>query len=567
MALYENIYSILSRINEAELNKKGSEASTEFFNKENLKNLIDGLMDKHDNDIEKVMSELNSHINSLKNVKDGYSIKEDGTSSNDYRYGGMEIHKIREKDLRAWEKLSKEDINVSIIGNELKLLDPNKKRAFKIISKPKLDEDGEVLIPVRYFITIKDKETSKIHNKYSSVEYLTARELKSLIDNPINAEILKNSSIEPYDFSDMKAMIKDKQARVLAWKNSVDTVIGDLSPDLQYMAYVLCELEGYPLSVIQKFLHSDRATPENLETVRNYYRINLANNPYNESVLFEAKYPEPVYKVDARGEEGKIATMALKQLDPKFFMATTLSIPYSLTPVAPVKQLNPFQKAKVAKDVNVRIVAVPYNLANLLLEIIPEEDGITVNEIDGVNIPEDEYKLYVQPIDGSQPFAVSIAKLREFIDASNGRFEYGALTPDEQEELLSTRNFTQKGVGGKQIPISEDQIKHILTQMHSVSPFNIIFEGPEEIIAIYENNRDKLSKETTLIKRILSEYVRKALSNEYAGVFEKGNLSPVKAMLTKSGVAYNAVLPLSPEPLMKFKPSKSKTIATSINDD
>ena len=238
-------------------------------------------MDKHNNNIEKVMSELNSRIDSLKNVKDGYSIKEDDTSSSDYRYGGMEIHKIREKDLRAWEKLSKEDINVSVVGNELKLLDPNKKRAFKIISKPKLDENGEVLIPVRYFITIKDEETSKIHNKYSSVEYLTARELKSLIDNPINTEILKNSSIEPYDFSDMKAMIKDKQARVLAWKNSTDTIFGDLSPDLQYIAYVLCELEGYPLKVIQNFLHSDRATPENLEIVKESLSLSIFYSSIN----------------------------------------------------------------------------------------------------------------------------------------------------------------------------------------------------------------------------------------------------------------------------------------------
>jgi hypothetical protein len=278
--------------------------------------------------------------------------------------------------------------------------------------------------------------------------------------------------------------------------------------------------------------------------------------------LVEAsKYPEAVYRVEGRGDEGKIATMALKQLDPRLFIATTLSIPYSLTPIQPVKALSPFQKPKEAQKTNVRIVAVPENLANLVLDIQKDEHGVDVNPIEDVNIPEDKYYLYVKSIDSLDTFPVSLEDLYKYIDLSAKKFAPGTLTPEEQEELLSTKNFTQRGAGGKQITLTDDQVIHILTKMYDVAPYNIIFENPDEIIQLYQDNRTQLSKVTNLIKRILSKYLQNSLANKYPDTFGERDLGGIKAVLTKSGVKYNAIVPLSAEPIMKFKSDKIKQVA------
>lgn len=113
MSLFENFYTLLSKINEADLNRKDSDAKDEFFKKDELFKYIDGLMDKHNNDIEKVLDELTSKIKSQKAANDGCSIKEEEnkktksknykTVNKDYSYGGMEASRIHANDLRVWD--------------------------------------------------------------------------------------------------------------------------------------------------------------------------------------------------------------------------------------------------------------------------------------------------------------------------------------------------------------------------------------------------------------------------------------------------------------------------------
>lgn len=570
MSLYENIYNILSKINEADLNKRDSEVQEDFFNKEDLMVYIDGLMDKHNNNIEKVIDELNTHVNSMKKVNDGYAIKEEDNQpaeeKSDYRYGGMETSGIRQNDLKVWELLIKNGINPRIVSQGLKLLDPEMKRGFRLSRRANYN-NGNPLFYGNYFITVKDPETNKIHNKYENKTAISLEKLKKLVYDPRNAEtIMKNveyigdeDSFE--DLYDIRNSIQRHNKTVEDWIAANNTHIGAFTPEVQYMCYILSQKEGYPLNVLINFFNSDRATPENIKYLNDYYHINQKNNTIaKESALDEAgnSYPEAVYRTTGKGEEGVIANEALKQLGFSFLIATTLSLPYDEIPGQTVKKLSPFQKPKEIKHKDVRVVAVPQTLAKQLLDIKTTEDGISFDIPENKPwINEEDNVLYVQGDDDVKPFALPIAEIRNILELNGKRFKAGELTPDEQEELLNHRNVTQKGIGGKQIPLNDDQIIKILMQVFDTKPFNIIFETPDQVLDMYRNT-DENKASIQLVKHMLNSYIYPKLATQYPGVFdEKHTHNLVKAYPSKNGkVSYRAIVPLNADGVMSVKPNK-----------
>lgn len=565
MSLYENIYNILSKINEAELNTKASESEKEFFNKKDLVTYIDGLMDKHNNNIEKVIDELNNYLDCLKTVDDGWTIKEDS----EYRYGGMEASNIHENDLKVWEVLLKNKINPRIVSQGLKLLDSNMARGFRLSRHGNYNK-GNPIFYGNYFVTIKDKDTNKIHNVYEKKSPISLAKLKELVYDPINTETILNAvdyigDEEAFsDFYNIQNIIKRHKENVKNWMDNNKNTLDTFTPEIKYMCYILSQKEDYPLDILKKFFDSDRATPENIKYLNTYYHINQSNNPLlkTESVvhLYEAEraFPETVYKNAGKGEEGVIANEALKQLGFPFLIATTLSLPYDQLPEQPVKKLSPFQKPKEIKHKNVRIVAVPKTVVDQLLDVKSNEDGISFDVPENpVKIDENNNVLYVQGDDDLKPFPVTIAEIREILDNNGKRFKQGELTSDEQEELLTHRNITQKGIGGKQISFTDDQIIQILNNVFDMKPYNIIFENPSQIIDLY---RDSLTTKNgvELIKRMLNSYIYPKIVNQYPGIFnEKHKQNLIKAYPNKkSGISYRVVVPLNADGIMSQKIDK-----------
>lgn len=567
MSLYESFYNLLSKINEADLNnRKNSKVSDEFFSRKKLDQYIDGLMDKYGYDFSKILDELNSKL-SDEIVKDGCTIKEDSeVPIDDYKFGGMEKLGIRTKDIKAWEALAAAGIEPAIVTKELRLLDPNKKRGFKVLNSIKFDKNG-LNIPVKYFITVKDPETGKIHNVYEKTELMSAAMLKTIIDNPINAPIINKHIDYSMDLGDIKQKIQARKLNQQKWREDNSYLIGDLTSDLQYVAYILSEMEGYPIKIIANFLNSDRATPENIKFLTEYYRINQENNPFKESyTLHENKYSEPVFAIAGKGEEGVIAANALKELGLPFLTATTLSIPYTETPKQTVRPLSPFQKPKEPTYKKVRITAIPKTVAEQLLDIKYDENGITAQiPEEKPEIDEKNNVLYVQGENDLKPFALPIAEIRSLLDQDPKRFGAGTLTADEQDEVLNTRNFTQRGIGGKQITLNDEQIKYILEKIYALKPFNFIFNSPEEIIDIYQSTKGSLTKEANLIKRMLSLYIHQKLAQEYPGLYDEYPTNTVRLFQGKNGIKYNAIVPLNPDKVFSFKGDKAKTVADELN--
>ena len=604
----KKFYEILKNINEADLNKRQSDATNDALSDKELSRIIDGLMDKHNCDIEKVLDELSNTVE----FTDGYNkkeVSEDVTDLPRYKFAGQEFSGVDRRQLMDayWcmsNGISPQAITtLSDAGKKAIFNDTRKGHEGEKVKFVNLIRDGDRNVTGIKLVTVKGYEASThggIFRRPGDAEEISIETAKSIMNHPDNNMVmfnLKNTdSNDPddnvlYSISNMNMRAKEKEQQYEDWKN---TYAKGIATELQtraenegvknknlldkyvekycYLAYNLY-LRGYPISSIEKFFSGSNFNKENLHKLENFYRVNYENLSSLEEALKEDENDEiekianfkidgeNVLKTKATSEEIKNKTIAREILSNVGVHPMYISIALPIAKAKPKMNGNRLNLAAIGKP------SLEYHY--YLLDAVPT--SLVKKVINGENIDDSDY-IYIQEIDKddhkrlakTSPEKISIKDIKEYIatyenrnfhaqDTKNGAMIFNS---EENDQVDSFGNQSAAGTRGELIPLEPEEIEKVLTMMNDEWPYS-----PDcldiDLVGLYNSikNGETFGNEPILIKEVLSKFYSKIFADMYPNI-EMHNV------ITRRGSDYKLRIPLTNSNIRQYLPSFIKKYLT-----